>query len=430
MNILWFSNSSPGYYGYSILTKHVCSGIKKAGHNVTILGMQTLGRGMKDELDNLNIPIRYDPFGGDCLSHYLNAYDIDLFVSALDVWLDQTAYIPQITKALNIPWICHVTINSEPLSPFLAARITESNRIIAPSKWNFKLLNDAGLGNKSTHIPHGVDPKRFYPTKKKEKQKLKEEWGLDVPFIYGILQRNKGMQKNFGCAFHAYKILLENFPEMKENTRMIILTDPFEPEGVKLLDLVNRVGLQDNIKFVKCLPSNNYESLEIANIDDPKAFYHHANFGLNEDEVRKLLGIIDVNVIPSQGESFSLPALEASACKVPNIMANFGTGPEHILEDEPRPRGRVVDLIRDQSGEPALINTPLLSQIANPSPEHMAECMHKMYTDEGFRKLCGKNALEFSKAYAWDNILPRWIELLEEVNNPKSANYATGDLGI
>ena len=426
INILWISNSSYGGYGYSIVTKNIVSRIKK--HRVIILGMQTIGKPIEDEFSSINLPINNDPWGSDSLPQYLAAYDIDLLISVIDLWVNQLAYLPQLVQKHRIPWIAHVTINSSPLSPYIHSRVINADKIVAPSKFNLRELQNAGL-RQAVYIPHGVDLKKFHPLKKKEKQKIKEEWGLEDKFIIGIVQRNKGPQKNFPTAFHSLKILLESVPDARKDVIMLILSNPNEIEGINLLDLTKRADLQNNVRIVKVLPTDDWKRLRIS--FDSKAFYTFPNFKLDEFELNRLYNVFDIHLVPSQGESFGLPVIESMSAGIPNIMAAFGTGPELIVEGEPTPRGMLAELVKDKSGEPYLTSTPLISAISNPSPTSMAECIYKFYTDESFKKECSRNARKFAKKYSWNKIVKEgWIPLLEEFNRPKPVNYRTGDLGV
>ena len=145
MNIMILSNSSYAGYGYSTVTKYVAKGLRDVGHKVVVVGMQTLGKPIKDELGNVNIPICFDAWCGDFLHHYLRAYKTQILITILDVWLEQTRFIQNAVNLNRCKWLCHVTINTDPISNFLVEKIINADRIIAPSIFNYNMLSHVGL---------------------------------------------------------------------------------------------------------------------------------------------------------------------------------------------------------------------------------------------------------------------------------------------
>jgi len=380
-------------------------GLKEAGFNVAELGMQTVGGIIKDEYGNKNLSVRYDAWAGDCLGDYLRSFKADCFISIFDLWLSQCNFIPGLMKELKIPWIAHITINSAPLSPYLAGKLLETTIIVAPSKFNYSVLQEAGF-QKSVYIPHGYDPAKFYPSSEAEKQQMKEKLELEGKFIFLCVNRNKGVQKNYLDLFYAYKIFLEANPKAKKDSVLLMLNDPQEPEGVNLFHARQRYGLQENIKWIKMKPSPDWEFLEPYPENNVTAFYHHANMHFKEDMMRKIYGIADVHIITSQGESFGLPIVESMACGIPNIFCEHSTGPELIGES----KGGLLAKVK------TTLSTPLLSEIWLPDPQSIAEKMQLLYTDESLRKTCSENGMKFVKQnYTWDTIIPKWIKLIESI---------------
>lgn len=405
MNIAIITNSTYGGYGYSIVGKNVCKGLRDKGYNCIIFGMQTIARTIKDEYGNINIPFRYDPFGSDSLGNYINCYNINLIIGIFDKWLDQWNYLIPLIKQFNIPYIQHITINSEPISPYLHSKVVDANMIVCPSKWNLKLIQNVGLGDKSIWIPHGVDTDIYKPIDEDEKNKLKEKMNLKDKFVFLSIQRHKGLQKNFPALFYSYNIFLQNVPDAKKNTRMLILTDPTEPEGMmNLLHLRERLGLQEYVKFVKTKPTSDCEGLEIASEEDQKAFYHHANFKLDEYEMRKVYGLSDCFVNSSSGESFCLPVLESFAMGLPVVAPNFGAVVELVNESKAGLLAKIK----------MMYTTPLISDIAYVDEINLAELMNTIYINKKLREEMRENGIKYAQQYDWKTkIVPMWIELLK-----------------
>ena len=421
INILIFSNSLGRNYGYSVVSDGVSDGLQQAGHQVYFYGMQDITPPYVRDNGVVQLGLQADPWGSDVLEDYLRIYNIDVLALLVDVWLDQLQYIPPTCKRLGVKLLSQITANSYPLSPFLGRFIAQCDHIVAPSRFVYKTITDAGFKN-VTYIPHGINPKIFKPmpkAKKEMREKLKIE---DKELVVGSVMRNKGLQKSFPILFHGWKQLIENVPELKQKGILICVTDYKEGEGMKLDMLRQITSMEPHIRFVWTKPVKD-GSIEMTWEGNPEGMPHNANMNFPHIEMAKFYNMLDMHVISSSGESFNYPTLEAMTCGTPCIFGNHTTGPELITEEKPSPRGLLVNVQMTQS-------TPLMSEISHIDPLHLTEQIHKLHIDNELRKLCSENAREFSKAYAWEKIIPMWVKLLEEVNNPKPANYATGDLGI
>lgn len=365
--------------------------------------MQSIHPPWVDKDGVTNLGIRYDAWASDILPDYLRVYKIDCFLSIFDIWLGQTNYIGALTKRLGILWIAHVTANSYPLSPFLATPCSQANILIAPSKFVYNTLRE-GLSGSIFYIPHGVDLNIYKPLPAEEKQKMKEKLRVeDKEFIVVSVMRNKGMQKDFPTLFHAWKLLLEKIPKLKEKGILLCLTDPLEPDGIRIELLRQRIGL-NNMRFIFAKPKED-GTLEMTYEGDPEGFLHTANLNFSPDEMAKLYNIADCHVISSLGESFNLPTLEAMACGISVIAGNHTTGFELVGES----KAGMLANIR------TTVTTPLISDIFYIDSNSLMECMKKIYEDGAFKKECSKNALEFVKKYSWDLITKKWVNFFNAV---------------
>jgi len=421
MRILLMTNSAIGRYGYSVVGDHISKGLRDAGHQIIYFGLQEIHPPIK--IDNITyLGIRYAPFGNDILENYLRVYKVESLLEIMDVWLDTLQYIPGVVKKLNIPLVTHVTVNSHPLSPFLARFLSESDYVVCPSKFVFNTVREV-FGNDVYQISHGVDLNVFKPLSEKTKQKMKEKLKVeDKDFILVSVMRNKSpFQKNFAALFHAWKNMLANAPELQKKGILLCLTDPMEQGSIRLDLLRDRVGLRNFVRFIWTKPTEDLSGIEMTYEGDPEGFPHTANLNFSAEEMAKFYNIGDVHVISSFGESFNLPCLESQACGIPQINCNFSTGVE--LVGEPK-----TGLLADAT---TTITNPLITDQWIVDPESLFKCIHTLYTDEKLRKECSKRALEFASLYSWDKIIPRWIKLFEKVQDDMmKVDYRKQRLGI
>jgi len=415
------TNSTHGYFGYSIVAKRVCQYLRQQGHDCIIFGLQTIGRVIEDELSNKNIPLFFHPWGADALGHYLKAHKTDILISILDLFQPGIEYLPRTVKEQKVVWAAHITTNHMPLSPFLVGPIKEADVAIVPSKFGLQVLREAGFtGPDIFQISHGVDTKFFSPLSGEEREEIRRKLGvLDKSTILLCVARNKGGVKNYPDLFKAWKLALGNIPNLKKEGILLVLSYPEEPEGVRIDHLRNLMGLQNHVKFIWAKPTSDWSSVEPTYEGDANGFPHQPNWGFDEKNMRKIYGLADCMIFSTQAESFCFPVIESAAMGIPSIAPNHTVFPELIGEPK---AGLLADI-------KMATTIPLLSDIFNVDPISLAGCIAQLYEDENLRKELGKNALENTRQYGWDRILPRWAEVVERFGVPP-CDYSKGTLGV
>jgi len=416
MNVLIISNSAYRGYGYSTVATKVAEGLRDLGCNVCYFGLQSIHPPYKENGITF-LGIRYDVWGKDILAQYLNAYDIRVLITIFDVWMDSTLYLSEIPKKARVKWICHVTINGSPLSPYLERNIKNADVIVAPSKFALKVLAQAGY--EAVYIPHGVDTSIFKPLSKKEIEKTKEQLGVaDKNFIALSVMRNKSAtQKDFPALFKAWKLFVNRIK--KKDAVLLVLSDPYEPEGLRLDLLRSRYGIEDSVKFIWSKPSDDWSKIVPTYENDPMGFAYSANNGFPPEEMAKIYNVCDCHVISSPGESFNLPTLEAMACGKP-VIAPDNSSPHYLISESNA--GLLAEIARESVMNVLLCDYQLVDIYS------LAACIDEMYNFPDKREEFGKNALKYAQYYDWKRIIPLWYELIK-IGEPH-VNYDTGELGI
>ncbi len=418
------TNSAIGRWGYAIVGSKVAEALQEAGHQVIYLGLQTLAPPYKQENGIVNIGIKYDAVASDVLKDYLWMYKAKLLITLFDVWMPSTFYIPEVCRNQRVAWLAHATIFTDPISPFLRTNIGHADRIVAPSLYNEDALKAAGLGERTRHIPHGIDLETFRPLGKKIKEEWRERLRIDKDaFVALSVMRNNHPGKNYPALFKAWKMAREKSKEFSENAKLLVMADPLEIKGSRLDILRKMSRVEDSVEFIWAKPSQDLETLNPTYENDDDGMSHHANIGFTSDRMALLYNMADVHVISSSGESFNLPTVEAMACGVPCIATNFSTGVELIGA----PRAGLLADVATMTTHPAV-----LGDMAEVSRESLADKMLLMFLDRKGRNRFARNALKNSKKYDINKVLPQWVSLVDEMkeNILLRANYNSGRLGI
>lgn len=147
-----------------------------------------------------------------------------------------------------------------------------------------------------TVIPPGMDENRFSPARKEEKERFREEYGLQENDVLalGRMATNKG-----------YDLLLKAMPtvfELAPDARLVAAIGGEDSEqddsGItELRELANELDVEDQIKWIQYVP------------DEDLANYYRA---------------ASVFALPSRYEPFGMVAIEAMACGTPTVVTVHG----------------------------------------------------------------------------------------------------------
>lgn len=420
LNILIASNSFGCPFGYSRVFSPVARYLKSIGHNIVYFSMQMVHPPFKNE-DSIQLcGLRYAPWGQDIFEDLLKMFKIDLVIVGHDIFLGEVQHEPDIAQKLKVPLIVHVTVNHDPLSPFCIPYIQKAAAAVVPSKFGLRVLREAGfVGSDVVLIEHGIDLNTFKPLPEEDKLEMRKRLKIESKsYVCLTTQRNKGGVKAYPRLFKGWKLVCENIPSFKEKSTLLMLADENEPEGIRLADLRNRMGLQNEIKFIWMKPDDKGE-MSPTYEGDLEGAKHTANYGFSSEWMAKLYSVADVHIISSSAESFNLPCLESQACGVPQIFPDAHIGPELVGE----PKSGLLIAIKDAE------TIPLLSDIFQIDPISLASYIKQLYEDEKLRGELGENALKNAQNYSWERILPRWGEIVERFSIPP-ISYQTGALGI
>lgn len=209
-------------------------------------------------------------------------------------------------------------------------------------------------------------------------------------FVFLVVAANIGVRKRLERAMRAYAIFLKGSQQLRDRTLLHIHTQPFNPEGIRVMNIAEKLGVERNTIFS----------------------YGRWKSGWNDTEMAVLYNTSDCHLSASSGEGFGIGTLESMACGIPTIGPRNTSFIELIEEksEEIGPRGILVggeyQYIIDGS-ERFLVNV-----------EELADAMKHMYgwkvygsdvTYEMFKNDC----LKFAKRYTWEKICLEWDKLFK-----------------
>ena len=130
---------------------------------------------------------------------------------------------------------------------------------------------------------------------------------------------------------------------------------------------------------------NIYQAVQELSVDDKVIFTGY----VDDEELPLLYNAADLFVYPSLFEGFGIPVLEAMRCGTPTVTSNTSSLPEVI-------------------GHSALSFDPY-------NVDAIADVIYSIVVDEERRKMLGKQCLQRSQVFSWEDTAKRLIRVFEGV---------------
>lgn len=359
--------------GYGLVTRELVPRIAKEGHEVIIATKhhQTGCVNWKgfDVISGMDVPL---------INRMVESGEVDHIISLID---------NHILSEDFKNWVSYCPFDSEKLPSSIERYLDNIQLLIALTRHGQDEFKKAGYD--SSYAPHGVDPDIYKPHAESREYNRKS-MGWENNFVIGTVGVNyPDDRKNFVNLMWAFKVLHERHPE----ARLFMCTNRRNDGKSHPLPLV-----ADNLGIMDCL---NFTS------DD-----EYAKGKVTDSIIANRYRVMDIMCLPTRGEGFGLPLIEAQACGTPIVTTNASTGPE-LLKG-----GWLIDV---GEYEWEYFNKTWRSHVG---VETILKSLEEAYSSwkEGSIREIGRKASEIiRKEYNWDYIFETcWKPILKEIANLKA----------
>ena len=311
MRVLIVSDPPWMLTGYGIQTRMLTEGLQAEGWTVSVAAKSGLaGSKVCWAPDGEQAPAgvwvypyaQNGPQAGDALPHTISQYQPDVIVTLIDVWpLLADRWKLMVKKTPVISW---VPVERHPLLRPVGdwCRSSFVTRVVPMSHWGETLLRQAiPMGGKVLPaIGHGYDPAVFYPD---DRRAARVRFGLpaDEP-IFGCVAANIGdpylPRKGWPQMLQAWRLRVNRMGAGAG--KLVLHTNPtVSAGGVDLYQMAASLQLEDT------------DSLIFTQTE------------LTADGLADLYRAMDVMVLPTLGEGFGVPIIEALACHTPVVTSSW-----------------------------------------------------------------------------------------------------------
>ena len=391
LRILWKSNAPHVGSGYGIQANSLLPRLAKhpSVEEIGIFGYWGIQGGMAELPVGLGIPgiepramVHYpttptDGWGNDVVAQHAQHFGAHVVITLMDTWVLRPDYGHQ-----GFLWIPYSPVDHEPIPPKVLNGLRRAYHPIAYSKHASREYTINGLDHH--YIPHGVETSIYKPYGKDGKAQAKAFIGFEPDnFVIGTVGANKGWpsRKGYPELFEAFSIFRKRHPEARLFAHTSISDTTHN--GLSLDTLATLYGIEDYARFT--LP---YQQL----------------IGLTPREMCRLYNGLDVFCLPSMGEGFGIPIIEAQACGIPVIVSDWTACAELCGSGIRVPMAKKIP-------------TPLESFQAYVDVDALVaamETMHKVWKNKDEYAGMSEAACTFASAYDWETLVrDEWFPFID-----------------
>lgn len=374
IKILWMSDPPTFFTGFGTVTREILTRLMRTDrYQIACLGWGYNGWPYDRQQIPFDIYPSYNPnLNRDILLKALEEFQPNILITLGDIWMvDWVVDLPNQWKFKFLPYF---PIDGEPLYPPWGNFIRAADVPVTCSKFAQRLVQETLPGVSPELIYHGVDTRVFRPLNKEEHQRPA---ALKNKFIVGCVARNQP-RKNLPTLIKAFA----RFCQDKDDAVLYLHTNP-DDIGWDILDLLRR-----------------YEVFNRTCISKSASIQK----GLDKGKLNEIYNLFDVMVLPTAGEGFGLPIVEAMAASVPVIATGYSSCVE-LLEG----RGELIKVKEFLTAGRHNI------EYAIPDIEDLVAKLNLLYMRSDLREKYSESGLQFARKLDWDEIVKSWDSLLMNV---------------
>ena len=365
--------------GYGMQTAAVTKQLADAGHDVAIFCFFGL-QGSKVDWGNVTLlPSWKEGYGEDVVDVWYDYWKPDVLISLVDIWVlkDIKRYTEKYQTSMR--WVPWVPVDHDPIPPRVLDVVKNHVSIVKPIA-----MSKHGVGEMwrneidCYHIPHEIDCQTFKPDTA-AREKARKAAGWEDKFVVGTVATNS-IRKNWNASM----IAMQEFTRRHDDVIWYCHTNVFDQMGFDHTKARVAYGLEEFTAYPE-------QTL--------------LRTGIPQEVLAAAYNALDVFLLPSKGEGFGIPAVEAQACGVPVILADNTAQTEMCGSGWLLPRGNPVWDLQD-------------SFEYDTDPADIIEALEKAYRmkKDGSIVVKQREARAFAMQFEEGRIFTeRWIPVLEDI---------------
>ncbi len=383
--ILWVSDTPRASSGLARVSREILTRVAQAG-TFEVACYACFDETVPEDLREL--PFRVIPgdhsYGRETLPEILQEVKPDVLVTCGDLWMME--WLAVWPEKEGVQWVAYCMPDGRGLPEVWRWVLSRADRTVVCSKFGFTLLGAALFRGQIHFIPFGVDPDVFRPLEHRDR--LRADAELEDKFVVGCVARNQ-FRKQIPLLVRAFA----RFASQRDNALLYLHTDPLDGAGSNLIDLIVRYGIAEKVRITGG-----------AKVTE----------GVSDEALCRFYNLLDVFVLPTMGEGFGLPILEAMACGLPVLATDCSAVTELVRE-----HGKLIRV------KEWLNVGPYNVELAVADVGHLVELLEQLHEDPELRGELGSKGRELAEWRTWDRCSQQWIAYLEDLAPEPVSTYDT-----
>jgi glycosyltransferase involved in cell wall biosynthesis len=269
-------------------------------------------------------------------------------------------------------WAGYGSFEAAPLPPRDCDTLAQMDAIVALSPWCRKVLGEASVSERVYTIPLGVDSSVFRPLP--DRARLRARAGVEGRFVVGCVARNT-FRKQIPLLIRAFAQFARDHPD----ALLYLHTDP-DDAGWRLPELLARHGIADRTAL----------TAGVSRV-----------VGVGLEALNEIYNLFDVMVLPTMGEAFGLPILEAMAAGVPVMATDCSAVTDWLTSRGEAIRVKATVTMPWDNAEYALIDE-----------DDLIRRLTALYASPEQRRRYALEGRRFAEGMTWERAVETWCGLL------------------
>ena len=425
--VLIMSDSPKLHTGFANVAKEIWTALNRTGK----YDIKCIGWFHKDSGEEVTYPIfttqkdsdgnitQEDKYGHKSFADYVDRFKPDLVWTLGDMWM--TDHISTCRNRNTFKWIGYFPIDGEPVPSKWGKTVDTMDVAVAYGKYGMEVIRQRALKANLHYIYHGVDSKSFAPVPDKARLEARRNIiGVsDDKILIGIIARNQP-RKSFDKLFEAYYYILSgNYNTCNECSA----TSLYQYDLVKRIATptdgcfycggtnVTKGVARDDVRIYlhAAITDCGWDLLDLQNDYNigGKVLVNPAlkvGLGIPEHTLNGIYNAIDIFTLPTRGEGFGLPILEAMSAGVPIVVTDYSAHPEWC-----RGCGELVPPIAMEAEPLTNIRRAVIDI------NSYVGSLLKLINNKELRKEYGAIGREVAVTMDWEIISKQWEILIDKV---------------
>ena len=452
MKILLVTNSAATRSSYGIVAREVWTRILEADPTLNVIQhgwfhqpveevpweiLPTNNPDVRPGPDGVIPPVP-DVYGADTFPSVIERVRPDLVWALGDPWMLETP--AKLKQQAGYKYLFYCPVDSEPYTPRWGPMMAQADEMVTITDYGKGVLEQIPQlrGHGVTVIPHGVDLKIFFqadkPTRKQYRTDIGGGFVTDKTFVLGWIGKDQYRKQIWQLYEMMYYLRSGEYITCKSCKRVTVkeydsnLREPrkigelrmYEPTynyrscwycGSK--DVAQALPRSDIILWSHMVnaPHTGYDLKHLAYIYKIENSIFDASQstddrGLPVQAINYIYNCFDAFIFPTGGEGFGLPVLEAMACGVPVIYANY-SGHTSFAKGLPV-RVRTFPEVRTQRFR-CLVDM-----------NDMIEKVLRLANDHSLRHRLGQQGLKAAGKMGWDAYTQDWLDVIHRAESTQN----------